>query len=73
MSEVQLGIVILAVTTFILFSGVPVAFGLTIVSVGFLAMLEGAASLTVLPRTFIGCGQERSSNEVDETDEHQQG
>ena len=31
MSEVQLGIVILAVTTFILFSGVPVAFGLTIV------------------------------------------
>jgi C4-dicarboxylate transporter DctM subunit len=53
MSEVQLGIVILAVTTFILFSGVPVAFGLTIVSVGFLAMLEGAASLTVLPRTFM--------------------
>ena len=53
MNEVQLGIVILVVTTFVLFSGVPIAFGLTIVSVGFLLAYEGMASLTVLPRTFM--------------------
>jgi C4-dicarboxylate transporter DctM subunit len=53
MNEIPLGIVILAVTTFILFSGVPIAFGLTIVSVAFLVVFEGAASLTVLPRTFM--------------------
>lgn len=41
MSEVQLGLVILAVTLVVLFSGLPIAWGLTIVAVGFLLAFEG--------------------------------
>jgi len=53
MTEVQLGLLVLVVTTMVLFSGLPIAFGLTLVSVGFLIVFEGAQALTVLPRTFM--------------------
>lgn len=45
MSETQIGVVLLAVTLLILFSGVPIAWGLTIVAIAFLFIFEGASSL----------------------------
>ena len=53
MSELQLGLLILAVTTVVLLSGLPIAFGLTLVSVAFLVGFEGVGSLTVVARTFL--------------------
>lgn len=53
MSEAELGIVILIVTTVVLLSGLPIAFGLTIVAVSFLVLFEGFASLSFVARTFL--------------------
>jgi len=49
MSELQIGGVILAVTLVVLFSGLPIAWGLTLVAVGFLMLLKGPASLANVP------------------------
>jgi C4-dicarboxylate transporter DctM subunit len=48
-SEIQLGGLILVVTLVVLFSGLPIAWGLTLVSVGFLATFSGLASLANVP------------------------
>jgi C4-dicarboxylate transporter DctM subunit len=49
MTELQIGGVILVVTLVVLFSGLPIAWGLTLVSVGFLLLLKGPASLANVP------------------------
>ncbi len=49
MNELELGLLILAVTLVVLFSGLPIAWGLAIVSIGFLVAFEGAASLANVP------------------------
>ena len=49
MSELQIGALILVVTLAVLFSGLPIAWGLTLVAVGFLWLFEGAASLANVP------------------------
>ena len=49
MSELQIGLLILVVTLFVLFSGLPIAWGLTVVSVGFLLLFKGPASLANVP------------------------
>ncbi len=49
MSELQIGGLVLAVTLFVLFSGLPIAWGLTLVSVGFLLIFAGPASLANVP------------------------
>ncbi len=53
MSETELALVILAVTTVVLLSGLPIAFGLTLVAVGFLVIFEGVGSLVLVARTFL--------------------
>ena len=53
MSELQVGGIILAVTTVVLLSGLPIAFGLALVAVGFLVAFEGTGSLIVVGRTFL--------------------
>jgi C4-dicarboxylate transporter, DctM subunit len=53
MSELQVGFLILVVTTIVLLSGLPIAFGLTLVAVGFLVWFEGVGSLVVVARTFL--------------------
>ncbi len=49
MSPVEIGLLILVVTLIVLFSGLPIAWGLTIVAVGFLVVFEGTASLANVP------------------------
>jgi tripartite ATP-independent transporter DctM subunit len=49
MSEMQIGLLILAVTVVVLFSGLPIAWGLTLVSVLFLIAFKGVASLANVP------------------------
>ncbi|MCD6679383.1 MAG: TRAP transporter large permease [Burkholderiaceae bacterium] len=49
MNELQLGLLILVVTLVVLFSGLPIAWGLAIVSIGFLVVFQGAASLANVP------------------------
>jgi C4-dicarboxylate transporter DctM subunit len=49
MSELQIGGLILAVTLVVLFSGLPIAWGLTLVSVGFLLVFAGPATLANVP------------------------
>ena len=53
MSETELGLVILAITTLVLLSGLPIAFGLTLVAVSFLVLFEGVGSLAFVARTFM--------------------
>lgn len=53
MSELQVGLLILVVTTAVLLSGLPIAFGLTLVAVVFLVAFEGVGSLVVVARTFL--------------------
>jgi len=48
-SELQIGALILVVTLVVLFSGLPIAWGLTLVAVGFLLLFEGPASLANVP------------------------
>ncbi len=45
MTEMQVGLLILVVTLFVLFSGLPIAWGLTLVAVGFLVVFEGVGSV----------------------------
>ncbi|MCO5100340.1 MAG: TRAP transporter large permease [Burkholderiaceae bacterium] len=49
MNELQVGLLILVVTLIVLFSGLPIAWGLALVSIGFLAFFDGAASLANVP------------------------
>jgi C4-dicarboxylate transporter DctM subunit len=49
MSELQIGGLILLATLIVLFSGLPIAWGLTLISVGFLVAFEGAAPLANIP------------------------
>ncbi len=49
MNELQIGLLILVVTLAVLFSGLPIAWGLTLVSVVFLTIFEGAGSLANIP------------------------
>ncbi|MGE0312077.1 MAG: TRAP transporter large permease [Lautropia sp.] len=49
MTELQIGLLIVVVTLLVLFSGLPIAWGLTLVSVAFLLIFEGAASLANIP------------------------
>ena len=49
MSELQIGGLILVVTLVVLFSGLPIAWGLMLVSVGFLLLFQGPATLANIP------------------------
>jgi C4-dicarboxylate transporter DctM subunit len=49
MSELEIGGLILTVTLIVLFSGLPIAWGLTVVSVGFLLLFKGPAALANVP------------------------
>jgi tripartite ATP-independent transporter DctM subunit len=49
LSELQIGLLILTVTLVVLFSGLPIAWGLTLVSVGFLIAFAGPASIVNVP------------------------
>ncbi len=49
MSELQIGGLILVVTLAVLFSGLPIAWGLMLVSVGFLLLFQGPATLANIP------------------------
>lgn len=53
MSELQLGGIILAVTLLILFSGLPIAWGLIFVSVGALVLVKGVGTLANIPLVVI--------------------
>jgi C4-dicarboxylate transporter DctM subunit len=48
-SELQIGGLILTVTLVVLFSGLPIAWGLTAVAVGFLLLFKGPAALANVP------------------------
>ena len=49
MNELQIGAMILLVTLVVLFSGLPIAWGLSLVAAGFLFVFEGAAPLANIP------------------------
>ncbi len=49
MNELQIGLAIVVVTLVVLFSGLPIAWGLALVAVGFLAVFEGVDSLVNVP------------------------
>jgi tripartite ATP-independent transporter DctM subunit len=49
MSEIQIGLLILVATLVVLFSGLPIAWGLTLVAVGFLLLFKGPAALANVP------------------------
>jgi len=49
MNELQIGLLILVVTLVVLFSGIPIAWGLIIVTVGFLLVFQGPATLANVP------------------------
>ncbi len=49
MTELQIGLLIVVVTLGVLFSGLPIAWGLTLVSIVFLVIFQGPASLANLP------------------------
>jgi tripartite ATP-independent transporter DctM subunit len=53
MTELQLGLAVLVITLFVLFSGLPIAWGLILVSVGFLVSIKGVASLANIPLVMI--------------------
>ena len=53
MSELQIGLLIVVVTTAVLFSGFPIAWGLALVSVGFLIVFKGPASLQIIATQFM--------------------
>ncbi len=52
MNELILGILIGVVTTLVLASGIPIAFGLGAVAISFLVIFEGAGSLEIIAETF---------------------
>ncbi|HEU0199548.1 MAG TPA: TRAP transporter large permease [Burkholderiaceae bacterium] len=49
MSELQIGLLVLGVTLVVLFSGLPIAWGLTLVAVVFLLAFNGPAALANVP------------------------
>ncbi|MEY3095512.1 MAG: C4-dicarboxylate transporter large permease protein DctM, partial [Pseudomonadota bacterium] len=49
MNELQIGGLILLVTLVVLFSGLPIAWGLSLVAAGFLVAFNGVASLANIP------------------------
>jgi tripartite ATP-independent transporter DctM subunit len=53
MSELQIGLLLFTVTMIVLFSGLPIAWGLTLVAVGFLAVFKGPTSLAVVANQFM--------------------
>jgi C4-dicarboxylate transporter, DctM subunit len=53
MSELQIGLLILVVTPLVLFSGLPIAWGLIMIAVGFLTVFAGPASLLNVPLVLI--------------------
>ncbi|MEP7261674.1 MAG: TRAP transporter large permease [Usitatibacter sp.] len=53
MNELQIGLLIVVVTLVVLFSGFPIAWGLALVSVGFLLVFKGAGSLAVIATQFM--------------------
>jgi tripartite ATP-independent transporter DctM subunit len=54
MDPLIVGLIVVAATTVVLFSGMPVAFGLGIVAVAFLALFEGIDALVQVPETLVG-------------------
>ena len=53
MNELQIGLLIVLVTTAVLFSGFPIAWGLTLVSVVFLVAFKGPGSLQIVATQFM--------------------
>src|SRR3546814_18429995 len=54
MTELQIGALLFVVTFAVLFSGIPIAFGLTAVSIAFLACFGEPGALEAVAKTFIG-------------------
>ncbi len=54
MSPLELGILVAVVLIVVLLTGAPVAFSLGIVALGFLVVIEGPGSLTIIAETFFG-------------------
>jgi len=52
-TETQIGILLLVVTLVVLFSGLPIAWGLTLIAVAFLAIFEGPTALGIVAITFM--------------------
>ena len=52
MSPLEIGLLVAVVTLLVLASGIPIAFGLGIVSIGFLVAFQGLDSLSILGETF---------------------
>jgi C4-dicarboxylate transporter DctM subunit len=52
-SELQIGLLLFTVTMIVLFSGLPIAWGLSLVAVAFLAAFKGPASLAVIANQFM--------------------
>ncbi len=53
MSELQMGLVIMAVTLLVLFSGLPIAWGLILVAIGALVAVKGVMPLVNIPLVII--------------------
>jgi C4-dicarboxylate transporter, DctM subunit len=53
LSEIQIGLLIVVVTTAVLFSGFPIAWGLTLVAVVFLVVFKGPGSLQIIATQFM--------------------
>jgi C4-dicarboxylate transporter DctM subunit len=53
MNELQIGLLIVVVTTLVLFSGFPIAWGLALVSIGFLVVFKGPGSLEIIATQFM--------------------
>lgn len=53
MTELQIGLLILVITPLVLFSGLPIAWGLILVAVGFLLAFDGPGSLVNIPLVLI--------------------
>jgi tripartite ATP-independent transporter DctM subunit len=49
MTPIEIGAIILVVTLFVLFSGLPIAWGLTLVAAGFLVIFQGPKTLANVP------------------------
>jgi C4-dicarboxylate transporter DctM subunit len=53
MSELQIGLLLFVITFAVLFSGVPISFGLIAVAIAFLAIFGGPAALAAVPKGFV--------------------
>jgi C4-dicarboxylate transporter DctM subunit len=53
LSEIQIGLLVVVVTTAVLFSGFPIAWGLTLVAVAFLVVFKGPGSLQIIATQFM--------------------